>query len=59
MIAYHDHEWGVPCYDDQELFARLVLDGFQTGLSWAIILRARVAAGRLGQKSGRGFYDYT
>src|SRR3712207_3511297 len=41
MIAYHDHEWGEPCRDDQELFARLILDGFQAGLSWAIILRKR------------------
>jgi DNA-3-methyladenine glycosylase I len=41
MIAYHDDEWGVPCRDDQELFARLVLDSFQAGLSWATILRKR------------------
>jgi DNA-3-methyladenine glycosylase I len=41
MIAYHDEEWGVPCRDDRELFARLALDGFQAGLSWAIILRKR------------------
>jgi DNA-3-methyladenine glycosylase I len=43
MIAYHDDEWGQPCRDDQELFARLTLDSFQAGLSWAIILRKRDA----------------
>jgi DNA-3-methyladenine glycosylase I len=41
MIAYHDEEWGEPCRDDRELFARLVLDSFQSGLSWAVILRKR------------------
>ncbi|MCC6626856.1 MAG: DNA-3-methyladenine glycosylase I [Chloroflexi bacterium] len=41
MVAYHDDEWGVPCRDDRELFARLALDGFQAGLSWAIILKKR------------------
>ncbi len=39
MIAYHDHEWGVPLRGDKSLFAKLILDGFQAGLSWAIILR--------------------
>lgn len=43
MIAYHDEEWGVPCRDDRELFARLTLDAFQAGLSWAVILRKRDA----------------
>ena len=43
MIAYHDTEWGVPVHDDQQLFGKLVLDGFQAGLSWAIILRKRDA----------------
>src|SRR3989442_7527872 len=43
MIAYHDTEWGVPVHDDRELFGKLVLDGFQAGLSWAIILRKRDA----------------
>ncbi|MGH7673563.1 MAG: DNA-3-methyladenine glycosylase I, partial [Gemmatimonadales bacterium] len=38
---YHDREWGVPVHDDRELFAKLILDGFQAGLSWAIILRKR------------------
>lgn len=41
MIAYHDDEWGVPCYDDGALFERLVLETFQAGLSWATILRKR------------------
>jgi len=43
MIAYHDTEWGVPVHDDKQLFGKLVLDGFQAGLSWAIILRKRDA----------------
>lgn len=42
-IAYHDEEWGVPCHDDQELFERLILEGFQAGLSWLTILRKREA----------------
>jgi DNA-3-methyladenine glycosylase I len=40
-VDYHDHEWGVPVRDDQELFVKLVLDGFQAGLSWITILRRR------------------
>jgi DNA-3-methyladenine glycosylase I len=43
MIAYHDDEWGVPVHSDRQLFGKLVLDGFQAGLSWAIILRKRDA----------------
>ena len=43
MIAYHDTEWGVPVHDEKQLFGKLVLDGFQAGLSWAIILRKRDA----------------
>ena len=43
MVAYHDREWGVPCHDDRELFERLVLEGFQAGLSWSTILRKRPA----------------
>lgn len=39
--AYHDNEWGVPCHDDQQLFERLVLEGFQAGLSWTTILAKR------------------
>ncbi len=38
---YHDTEWGVPEYDDRALFEKLVLDGFQAGLSWITILRKR------------------
>ena len=38
-IAYHDEEWGVPEFDDRALFEKLVLDGFQAGLSWITILR--------------------
>jgi DNA-3-methyladenine glycosylase I len=41
MVAYHDHEWGVPVRDDRELFEHLVLDGFQAGLSWSTILHKR------------------
>src|SRR5688572_3304184 len=40
-VAYHDDEWGVPEYDDRALYEKLVLDGFQAGLSWIIILRKR------------------
>ena len=41
--AYHDHEWGVPERDARALWAKLVLDGFQAGLSWITILRKREA----------------
>jgi DNA-3-methyladenine glycosylase I len=40
-VSYHDDEWGVPVRDDRALFEKLVLDGFQAGLSWIIILRKR------------------
>lgn len=40
-IAYHDHEWGVPVADDQRLFEKLCLEGFQSGLSWRTILSKR------------------
>ena len=40
-IDYHDREWGVPEHDDRRLFAKLVLDGAQAGLSWLTILRKR------------------
>ena len=40
-IAYHDHEWGVPEWDDRALFEKLILDGFQAGLSWITILKKR------------------
>lgn len=39
--AYHDAEWGVPEYDGTALWAKLVLDGAQAGLSWITILRKR------------------
>jgi DNA-3-methyladenine glycosylase I len=42
-VAYHDEEWGAPEYDDRALFEKLVLDGFQAGLSWITILRKRPA----------------
>jgi len=40
-VNYHDDEWGVPEYDDRALYEKLVLDGFQAGLSWITILRKR------------------
>ncbi len=40
-VAYHDEEWGVPEYDSRALFEKLLLDGFQAGLSWITILRKR------------------
>jgi DNA-3-methyladenine glycosylase I len=42
-VAYHDEEWGVPERDDRGLYEKLVLDGFQAGLSWITILRKRDA----------------
>jgi DNA-3-methyladenine glycosylase I len=38
MMKYHDQVWGVPVYDDRQLFAKLILDGAQAGLSWRTIL---------------------
>ena len=43
MRLYHDQEWGVPEYDSRALWEKLMLDGFQAGLSWSIILRKREA----------------
>jgi len=40
-MAYHDEEWGVPEWDDRALFEKLLLDGFQAGLSWITILKKR------------------
>ena len=40
---YHDKEWGVPKYDDRELFELLILESFQAGLSWITILKKREA----------------
>ncbi|MEL6550437.1 MAG: DNA-3-methyladenine glycosylase I [Pseudomonadota bacterium] len=42
-IRYHDEEWGVPEYDSRALWEKLVLDGFQAGLSWITILKKRDA----------------
>jgi len=41
MIAYHDKEWGAPLHDDMKIFEFLVLDAFQAGLSWSIVLKKR------------------
>ena len=43
LRAYHDEEWGVPEYDSRALWEKLMLDGFQAGLSWLTILRKREA----------------
>lgn len=40
-VSYHDEEWGVPKTDDAAFFEKLILEGFQSGLSWIIILRKR------------------
>jgi DNA-3-methyladenine glycosylase I len=40
-VRYHDTEWGVPERDDRALYEKLVLDGFQAGLSWITILKKR------------------
>lgn len=40
-IHYHDEEWGVPIYDDQQLFEFLLLEGVQAGLSWLTVLKKR------------------
>jgi DNA-3-methyladenine glycosylase I len=41
--AYHDDEWGVPLHGDRALFEKLTLEGFQSGLSWIVVLRKRPA----------------
>ena len=51
MIAYHDTEWGVPLHDDRKHFEFLVLDAFQAGLSWAIVLNKR-------ENFRRAFHDF-
>ena len=51
MTAYHDEEWGVPLHDDRRFFEFLILDAFQAGLSWAIVLRKRAAF-------RRAFHDF-
>ncbi|MGE3920804.1 MAG: DNA-3-methyladenine glycosylase I [Gammaproteobacteria bacterium] len=40
-IDYHDHEWGVPIYDDLKLFEFLILEGAQAGLNWLTVLKKR------------------
>ncbi len=40
-VAYHDQEWGVPQTDSRALFEKIILEGFQAGLSWITILRKR------------------
>ena len=40
-VAYHDTEWGVPEHDGRALYEKLILDGFQAGLSWITVLRRR------------------
>ena len=42
-VAYHDEEWGVAIRDDTDLFVKLTLDTFQSGLSWLVVLRKRSA----------------
>lgn len=42
-IRYHDEEWGVPVHDDRVLFEFLVLEGFQAGLTWELVLKRREA----------------
>lgn len=42
-VKYHDKEWGVPKYDDRELFELLILESFQAGLSWLTVLKKREA----------------
>jgi DNA-3-methyladenine glycosylase I len=51
LRAYHDEEWGVPEYDSRALWEMLMLEAFQAGLSWIIILRKREAF----RKAFRGF----
>jgi DNA-3-methyladenine glycosylase I len=48
---YHDEEWGVPKTDDRALFEKLILEGFQSGLSWLMILRKR-------DNFRRAFHDF-
>jgi DNA-3-methyladenine glycosylase I len=43
LRAYHDTEWGVPEHDSRALWEMLMLEGFQAGLSWSVILRKRAA----------------
>jgi DNA-3-methyladenine glycosylase I len=51
MQAYHDEEWGVPQFDSRTLWEILMLEGFQAGLAWIVVLRKREAF----RKAFRGF----
>jgi DNA-3-methyladenine glycosylase I len=51
MVKYHDTEWGVPVHEDRKLFEFLVLDAFQAGVSWSIVLHKR----KNFRKAFRGF----
>jgi DNA-3-methyladenine glycosylase I len=51
MTAYHDEEWGVPEFDSRKLWEVLMLEGFQAGLAWIVVLRKREAF----RKEFRGF----
>ena len=42
-VKYHDEEWGVPKYNDRDLFELLVLESFQAGLAWITVLKKREA----------------
>ena len=42
-LKYHDEEWGVPKYDDRDLFELLILESFQAGLAWITVLKKREA----------------
>ena len=42
-IEYHDHEWGIPNFDDKYLYEMLILESFQAGLSWECVLNKREA----------------
>ena len=55
LQSYHDEEWGVPEYDSRALWEKLMLDGFQAGLSWLIVLRKRDAF----RKAFKGFEPET
>jgi DNA-3-methyladenine glycosylase I len=51
LLAYHDEEWGVPEFEGRKLWETLMLEGFQAGLSWTVVLRKREAF----RKAFRGF----
>ena len=61
-LNYHDHEWGVPNFDDAYLYEMLILESFQAGLSWECVLNKREAFKKAydnfdSQKVG-SFYNY-